>query len=111
VVLKFGKGISERSGIVPVSSRTLLFRSHLGIHPVLKALSSQQRGAEMPLRALAFHPGVALEKLHEFFADEAAQMHASTSSGVCACCGLEFTIVSVNKTERLIVNIAGSFAA
>jgi hypothetical protein len=53
----------------------------------------------MPLRALAFHRDVALEKLHEYFASEDAQAHASTTSVQCPRCGVEFTIVFSDRND------------
>jgi hypothetical protein len=92
-------GLLRAQGLAGDNPPTRLFRRRVGLHSALKAVFPQQPGAVMPFRALAFHPDVALEKLHEFFADEAAQMNASTSSAVCPRCGLEFTIVFVNKTD------------
>ena len=55
--------------------------------------------AAMPLHAIAYRGDVALEKLHEYFASEDAQAHASTTSGECPRCGLDFTFVLVDKND------------
>ena len=53
----------------------------------------------MPLRALAFHRDIALHKLHEYFASEDAQGHAATTSTGCPRCGVEFTIVLIDRDD------------
>jgi hypothetical protein len=53
----------------------------------------------MPLRALAFHRDVALDKLHEYFASEDAQQRASTTSATCPRCGAEFAIVFADRND------------
>ena len=53
----------------------------------------------MPLRALAFRRDVALDKLHEYFASEEAQAHASTTSALCSRCSVEFTIVFADRDD------------
>jgi hypothetical protein len=53
----------------------------------------------MPLRALAFHRDIALDKLHEYFASEDAQGHAATTSAECPRCGVEFTIMLIEKND------------
>ena len=53
----------------------------------------------MPLHALALHRDIALEKLHEYFSSEEAQVHAATTSAECPQCGVEFTIVLIDKND------------
>jgi hypothetical protein len=53
----------------------------------------------MALRALAFRRDVALDKLHEYFASEEAQAHASSTSASCPRCGGEFTIVFAERND------------
>jgi hypothetical protein len=53
----------------------------------------------MTLRALAFHRDVALDKLHEYFASDEAQAHASTTSATCPRCGVEFAIVFADRND------------
>jgi hypothetical protein len=53
----------------------------------------------MPLHALAYRRDVALQNLHEYFASEDAQAHATTTSLECPRCGTRFSIVLVDKND------------
>jgi hypothetical protein len=53
----------------------------------------------MPLHALAYRRDVALQNLHEYFASEDAQAHATTTSTECPLCGTRFSIVLVDKND------------
>jgi hypothetical protein len=63
----------------------------------------------MPLYALAYRRDISLEKLHEYFASEHAQAHATTTSTECLCCGGRFTIVFVDKTNANNPDYCDSF--
>jgi hypothetical protein len=51
------------------------------------------------IRAIAFHSSLALEKLHEYFADEPAQCSAVSIGTKCEKCGFSFAIVLPMKND------------
>jgi hypothetical protein len=53
----------------------------------------------MPVLAVAFHPDVALERLHEYFSTPDAGSCAAMGSGECARCGLMFAIVMLQRSD------------
>lgn len=53
----------------------------------------------MPVLAVAFHPDSALDRLHEYFAQQEAQASATTRSGECSRCGLIFAVVLPQKFD------------
>jgi hypothetical protein len=53
----------------------------------------------MPVLAVAFHPDVALERLHEYFSASDAQSCAGMGSGECARCGLMFAVVIPRRSD------------
>jgi hypothetical protein len=52
----------------------------------------------MPIVALAFHEGVALEKLNSYFAAGNRKSQSRTLS--CTKCSLTFAVVLVNQEDR-----------
>jgi hypothetical protein len=55
--------------------------------------------AWMSLHALAYRRDISLQKLHEYFASDDAQTHATTTSTECGRCGARFTIVLMDKDD------------
>jgi hypothetical protein len=98
--LRFGFGIDvdDRALLVEVGVKE--FGATLNINRSPFGVQSGQcsLGGHM-IRAIAFHTSLALEKLHEYFADESAQFSAVSIGTKCEKCGLSFAIVLPMKND------------
>jgi hypothetical protein len=53
----------------------------------------------MPIKAIAFHEVVAMDKIREFFKSPESQQKSETQAGTCVKCNLAFAIVLTAKAD------------
>ena len=54
----------------------------------------------MPLRAMAFHESISVERLNNLFRSDWNQLFAGTTAGHCSRCGAQFAVFFPNSDDR-----------